>query len=173
MRLKGLFYGTMVFAVFSFLTGCTHVRTYTVEKERVDQNLSSGNSGYLMGAPKEGEINTERRMTRTTYVAEVELGSAPSAKKGVVKQQKMSVETVQEPTSEPMKEEAVQSQGAAAGTAAKVSFYTVQNNDNLEKISAKVYGTSKKWKRIFEANKEQLKTPDKIYAGQVLKIPQE
>ena len=54
---------------------------------------------------------------------------------------------------------------------ASVTSYTVQNNDNLEKISQKVYGTSKKWKQIFEANQDQLKNPDRIYAGMVLKIP--
>ena len=43
--------------------------------------------------------------------------------------------------------------------------------DNLSKIAKKFYGDSNKWKRIFEANRDILKDPDKIRPGQVLKIP--
>jgi nucleoid-associated protein YgaU len=61
----------------------------------------------------------------------------------------------------------------AQGTAAKVESYTVLPNDTLQKISLKVFGTTKKWKNIFDANSDTLKSPDRIYTGQVLKIPQE
>ncbi|KPK42493.1 MAG: hypothetical protein AMJ78_02430 [Omnitrophica WOR_2 bacterium SM23_29] len=50
--------------------------------------------------------------------------------------------------------------------------YKVQKGDTLQKISQKFYGTSKKWRKIFLANKDKLKNPDKIRAGQTLKIPQ-
>ncbi|MCM8797444.1 MAG: LysM peptidoglycan-binding domain-containing protein [Candidatus Omnitrophica bacterium] len=49
--------------------------------------------------------------------------------------------------------------------------YTVQKNDTLQKISKKYYGTTKKWHQIYEANKDILKTPDRLYVGQILKIP--
>ncbi|MCX7662077.1 MAG: LysM peptidoglycan-binding domain-containing protein, partial [Candidatus Omnitrophica bacterium] len=45
--------------------------------------------------------------------------------------------------------------------------------DTLQKISLKFYGTTKKWKRIFNANKDIIKSPDKIYPGQVINIPLE
>ena len=51
--------------------------------------------------------------------------------------------------------------------------YTVEKNDTLQKISQKFYGTTKKWMRIYEANKDVLKTPDRVYPGQVLNIPKE
>ncbi|MBM3243918.1 MAG: LysM peptidoglycan-binding domain-containing protein, partial [Candidatus Omnitrophica bacterium] len=56
-----------------------------------------------------------------------------------------------------------------------VSFqkYKVEKNDTLQKISQKFYGTTRKWNKIFEANKELLKTPDRLYPGQVLMIPEE
>lgn len=38
-------------------------------------------------------------------------------------------------------------------------------------ISKKVYGDPNKYQKIFEANKPMLKHPDKIYPGQVLRIP--
>ena len=50
-------------------------------------------------------------------------------------------------------------------------FYTVQAGDNLSKISKQHYGSANKYMKIFEANKPMLKDPDKIYPGQVLRIP--
>ena len=52
-------------------------------------------------------------------------------------------------------------------------FYTVKKGDNLSKIAEASYGKGKaaKFKLIFEANKPMLKHPDKIYPGQVLRIP--
>lgn len=51
--------------------------------------------------------------------------------------------------------------------------YTIQKGDTLQKISQKFYGTTKKWNKIFEANKDKLKAPNKIYPGQVIDIPVE
>ena len=51
-------------------------------------------------------------------------------------------------------------------------FYTVQSGDTLSKISKAQYGDPMKYNDIFEANKPMLDHPDKIYPGQVLRIPQ-
>ena len=50
-------------------------------------------------------------------------------------------------------------------------FYTVVSGDNLSKISKQFYDTPNKYTQIFEANKPMLTHPDKIYPGQVLRIP--
>lgn len=50
-------------------------------------------------------------------------------------------------------------------------FYTVVKGDNLSKISKAHYGDANKYNKIFEANKPMLSHPDKIYPGQVLRIP--
>lgn len=50
-------------------------------------------------------------------------------------------------------------------------MYTVVSGDNLSKISKHFYGTPNKYPAIFEANKPMLTHPDKIYPGQVLRIP--
>lgn len=49
--------------------------------------------------------------------------------------------------------------------------YTVVAGDNLSKIAKHFYGNANEWKRIFEANGDQLSDPDRIKPGQVLKIP--
>lgn len=51
--------------------------------------------------------------------------------------------------------------------------YNVTKGDTLQKISTKVYGTSKRWQEIFEYNKGILKSPNKIYPGQKILIPQD
>jgi nucleoid-associated protein YgaU len=56
--------------------------------------------------------------------------------------------------------------GEAAGGG--VHTYTVESGDNLTKIGNK-YGIA--WKAIWDANRDILKDPDKIYPGQELKIP--
>ena len=53
----------------------------------------------------------------------------------------------------------------------EAEFYTVQKGDNLSKISKMHYGDPNKYMAIFEANKPMLKHPDKIYPGQMLRIP--
>jgi nucleoid-associated protein YgaU len=51
------------------------------------------------------------------------------------------------------------------------TFYTVQRGDSLSKIAKEQYGDAMKYPMIFEANKPMLSDPDKIYPGQVLRIP--
>jgi len=52
-----------------------------------------------------------------------------------------------------------------------VQTYTVVKGDTLSKIAKQFYGDGNDYMRIFEANRDQLKDPDKIQIGQVLKIP--
>lgn len=50
-------------------------------------------------------------------------------------------------------------------------FYTIKSGDTLGKIAKEFYGDSLKYTAIFEANKEVIKDPDKIYPGQQIRIP--
>lgn len=53
----------------------------------------------------------------------------------------------------------------------EAQFHTVVSGDTLGKIAKKFYGNAMKYPEIFEANKPMLTDPDKIYPGQVLRIP--
>jgi len=55
--------------------------------------------------------------------------------------------------------------------APEATFYEVQSGDSLSKIAKAHYGDPMKYPVIFEANKPMLSDPDKIYPGQVLRIP--
>ncbi|GAA3893717.1 MULTISPECIES: peptidoglycan-binding protein LysM [Gibbsiella] len=61
---------------------------------------------------------------------------------------------------------------AVAQGAAESQFYTVKKGDTLSAIAKAVYGNANQYNKIFEANKPMLTHPDKIYPGQVLRIPQ-
>jgi len=50
-------------------------------------------------------------------------------------------------------------------------YYTVVRGDTLSAISKTQYGNANEYPKIFEANKPMLSSPDKIYPGQVLRIP--
>ncbi len=53
----------------------------------------------------------------------------------------------------------------------EATYYTVEKGDSLSKIAKAHYGDPMKYPVIFEANRPMLKDPDKIYPGQVLRIP--
>ncbi|NMG37111.1 peptidoglycan-binding protein LysM [Azoarcus sp. TTM-91] len=50
-------------------------------------------------------------------------------------------------------------------------FHTVVRGETLSAIAKQYYGNANKYASIFEANRPMLKHPDKIYPGQVLRIP--
>lgn len=151
----------LLLSVFS-TTGCV-VRTYSVYKERADLDLNSGNRGFLAGESNEpAEV---AKTTRESKVIEVELfplikslrrSGVKPAGKGPVNAEDAEGEEVE---SRPL---------IVSG---EVQEYKVQDNDTLQKISQKFYGTMHKWNKIYEANKDQLKGPDKIKPGQLLRIP--
>lgn len=171
--LRFTLYATGALFILSVISGCV-VRTYKITKDRADQDLTAGNRGYVSGqVPAEEK---PRKATRTTQAIEIELRSP-------LKFEKMPKEKVYEEKAAAFPEE------EAAGNLGFVEQsiepdilepgmlnyekYTVEKNDTLQKISQKFYGTTKKWTKIYDANKDVLKGPNKIYPGQVINIPVE
>ena len=60
---------------------------------------------------------------------------------------------------------------AAAAAPVAAQSYTVKAGDTLSKIAKEFYKDSNEYMRIFYANRDKLKDPDKIQVGQVLSIP--
>lgn len=61
---------------------------------------------------------------------------------------------------------------AMKGKPAKTRFHTVAKGETLSAISKQFYGDSTQFNKIYEANRPMLNHPDKIYPGQVLRIPE-
>jgi LysM repeat protein len=152
------------------MSGCL-VRTYTVEKPRVDTDRS-GNQGYLSGEPTGEEEQGKKKLsdTRKVSVWELELGwGKPKVVHEGVKTEDEMYMRDEYGTEELVMVESVTDEGVAG----RYQNYKVQKNDTLQKISYKFYGTTRKWMKIFEANKDKLKTPDKIFPGMTIRIPVE
>jgi len=60
---------------------------------------------------------------------------------------------------------------ASAEPAPQSQYHRVVSGDTLSKIAKQYYDDAAKYPEIFEANQPMLKDPDKIYPGQVLRIP--
>ena len=60
--------------------------------------------------------------------------------------------------------------GATAAAPSTPKTYTVKPGDSMSKIAKMTLGDANAYMRIFEMNKDQLKNPDEIKPGQVLKI---
>jgi len=161
---KGLFCA-LVLGSLLILSGCV-ARTYSVTKDRVDQDLSSGNKGYLKGSAPAEEATSPRKTERTIRIFEVELGKPYPVKQG-------NTPVTQTPSALPLSESSMEEAPGAEpiSVSGPLQKYTVGKNDTLQKISKKFYGTTKKWPQIYNANKDVLKGPDKVYPGQVLNIP--
>ncbi len=80
-----------------------------------------------------------------------------------------------------MKEKIILAVGNVAGVAEVEStvddgpvpvFHTVVKGDTLSAIAKKTLGNANRYPEIFEANRPMLSHPDKIYPGQMLRIPQ-
>ena len=67
--------------------------------------------------------------------------------------------------------QAVDNQMAVTNAEPEAQYHDVVSGDTLSAISKKYYGDANKYNAIFEANKPMLKSADKIYPGQKLRIP--
>lgn len=61
--------------------------------------------------------------------------------------------------------------GSGGGGSTMARSYTVAKGDTLSHIAKHFYGKASRWREIFEANRDTLDDPDRIFPGQVLKIP--
>jgi LysM repeat protein len=157
----------------SLIINSCAVRTYKITKQRVDQDLSSGNRGILFG---EGAVSEEepRRATRQIQVIEFDLpgkGTKEARVAAVEPGLGVSESEPEEVVIEEAEEPTVVISPAEPTKVMTMKKYTVLKGDTLQKISKKFYGTTRRWNEIYKANQAMLKAPDNIYPGQVIEIP--
>lgn len=68
-------------------------------------------------------------------------------------------------------ERSVNSGGAGGIGREATRLYTVVAGDTLSHIAQRHYGNANRWPAIFEANRDKLSDPDRIFPGQVLRLP--
>ena len=61
--------------------------------------------------------------------------------------------------------------GEAGPANYQANYYTIKSGDTLSGIAKEHYGDTNRWDELFEANREVIKDPDKIYPGQRIRIP--
>lgn len=61
----------------------------------------------------------------------------------------------------------------ATAAAPETTFYTIEKGDTLSGIAKRFYGDPNKYHALFDANREVIKDPDKIYPGQRIRVPKE
>jgi len=55
--------------------------------------------------------------------------------------------------------------------APKEEYYLIQKGDTLSHIAQRYYGKASRWRELFEANREVIQDPDKIFPGQKIRVP--
>ena len=157
----------LTLAIAALLSAGYRTAARVTEAPRVDLELTGGNRGYLVGTPPEpAQRDTTRQMVQT----DVEI---PSFYKPKPTGTKVSLEEIA-PT------DAGAQSAHAGGVVALVrtpagphDTYVVQKGDSLWSIAAKpeIYGKASRWRQIFDANRDILKSPDSLHAGMKLRIP--
>ena len=155
----------------ALLAGChapTRMATQVTDTPRVDLALEGGNRGYLVGTPPAApELKTTRQIVETT----IEIPSFYRPKPGGTP---ATLESVPAPQSQgPGGREGEAAVDSTPAAPERYDSYVVQKGDSLWSIAAKpeIYGKASRWRRLFDANRDLLKTPDRLRAGMTLKIP--
>ncbi|MFC1704157.1 LysM peptidoglycan-binding domain-containing protein [Candidatus Omnitrophota bacterium] len=173
----------VILFVALMFSGC-FVRTYTVRKERVDQEVS-GNRGYIQGSAPAMEEVTPRKKKRTTFVVEVETESHVQPEERVGTSRDAGVQTYEEVDALEYEEEPAgvvfeegymdMDESPEEDVVSEQTFveYKVEEGDTLQKISKKFYDTYRKWQQIYDANTDTLKDPNRIKPGMIIRVPEE
>lgn len=131
----------------------------TISKERMDELRK-----------KNIEDNLQRELGRASANVAVQVDGEKVTLQGEMEEQSNCEKAVLVAGNQ-MGIGSVDCQVAVAKQQQESTFYTVQAGDTLSKIAAHFYQSANKYPLVFEANKPMLTDPDKIYPGQVLRIP--
>ena len=142
--------------ICALAAGC-RTAMHVAEVPRTDLHMEgSGNRGYLVGTPPPASaLKTTRQMIQT----DVEIPTRYKPKAG------------QKPVS--LDNGAPSGAIPAAPAIERYDTYVVQKGDTLWSIAAKpeMYGKATHWRRLFDANRDLLKSPDRLKGGMTLQIP--
>ncbi|GAG38827.1 unnamed protein product, partial [marine sediment metagenome] len=180
----GLLLGLVFIFIIAFMVnGLPSFRKDTNTNELTTNMVSSQNNPPAFGAKERGVINRRKEAEKQPLkVQSSPIGNqnirfkAPLPKNTSVVKGTGGVRSVAQTQPLPaVKKEEIRKVKPSKLTLPRV--YVVNKGENLTVIAKKLYG-SENWSkrinidRIFEANRKFLKSPDEIYEGQKLIIPQ-
>lgn len=168
--------------------GGVETRAYVADKDRLDQDMEGGNYGYLFGNPVAPDRSSLKK-TRKVYVLEftknpeiepedIKVETPPPAPVTINVPERRpptrQPEPEEQPFSLPSFDEPEATVRETPEPEAEVSFteYQIQKGDTLQKISKQFYNSYSKWSRIYDANKDVIKDPNRLKVGVKLRIPQ-
>ncbi len=162
--MRGLKHFGSLIAMLVVAAGC-RTAARVAQYPRVDLALSgTGNRGYFVGTPPPAaEQQTARQMVET----DVELPAWTRGKRAAPKP--VSLGEIAPPEMDFSEEPpAAEAKGPQV-----YDIHVVKKGESLWSIAADpaVYGDGTKWRRIFNANRDTLKSPDRVRPGMALKIP--
>jgi nucleoid-associated protein YgaU len=131
-------------------------RDYTVKKGDTVESIAKSELGSAKYAPAIREANALTDLEKPKAGRVIRIPMDPTNIQG-------------RPVSPPPTQMA--SQPAPTGPAAAAEEYTIKSGDSLEKIAKAKYGSTRFKDLIYEANKDRLKDPDSLRAGDKLRLP--
>jgi nucleoid-associated protein YgaU len=140
--------------------------TKVVEVPRVDlEPVGGGNRGYLIGTAPAGPERS--KTTRQMVETDVEIPSLYTPRAGGAGA--VSLGEVAPPEVDLSEEELL----SESGLPQVYETYVVKPGETLWSIAARpeVFGDATKWRRLYEANHDILKSPDRIRPGMSLRVP--
>lgn len=158
------------------------------ENELLGQSVIGSNGVFLF--EKQHVVEPGRHAVRADMVdrqsgsvlarAEVELLHQPEVVVAVTPEPVQEVEPAPAPAAEPAPAQETETVAGSTPepqpTVRKVirtgSAVIIRRGDNLWRVATRNYGEGLRYTTIFEANRDQVRDPDLIYPGQVLKIPE-
>ena len=168
------------------------LRSYIQDQERLDQDVSAGNAGYLLGTP---QPVSPSKPTRKVFVVEMTKETKPDlsvdSQSSATKTTSSDISVTSEASESPRENQALRepprvtlpsfedteaapsvSTSSPMDSSSSFTEYKVEKDDTLQKISKKFYNSYGKWPKIYEANKDKISNPDFLQPGIVIRIPQ-
>jgi LysM repeat protein len=173
MRTKSL--GVMGVVAVLAAAGCRSM-TQISEIPRVDMDLEGGNRGYLVGTPPDtGLLKMTRQMVETTIELPTRIGGKTSPL-SAGESEPTAVSQAQDLWESGIATEAAPQAAGIADTVAAdapMDTYVVQKGDSLWSIAARpeIFGKASRWRALFDANRDVLKSPNDLKVGMSLKVP--
>jgi nucleoid-associated protein YgaU len=136
----------------------------------VRQRIATAEKVYLEQIPVLKQLGRENHSDMLRTLKAMQDENAKLKRQVALLLQKLNEIRDRIPEASPLQQTAIDGHKSFTG-GSDVRQYAVQSGDTLSSISLKNYGTAARWKEIFDANRDQLKSSSQLKVGCILLIP--